>query len=56
MLLLVDFQGMKIREIAEVLGKKTSTVKVQIHRARRALRDVLDAESGEMLATKREIG
>ncbi len=45
------FQGMKIEEIARILEKKTSTVKVQIHRARKALRGALElgAECGAVL-------
>lgn len=36
------FQGMKIEEIAGVLEQKTSTVKVRLHRARKALRGILE--------------
>lgn len=50
------FQGLRMQEIAEVLGKKTSTVKVQVHRARKALRLVLEAGTDLPLAAKREIG
>jgi RNA polymerase sigma-70 factor (ECF subfamily) len=45
------FQGMKLHEIGEVLGKSVSALKVQIHRARKSLRLVLTA--GEAAATAR---
>jgi RNA polymerase sigma-70 factor (ECF subfamily) len=35
------FQGLKLHEIAEQLGKTVSALKVQLHRARRSLRLVL---------------
>lgn len=41
-MLLHYFQGMKLAEIAETLGKKLSSVKVQVHRARKTLRLVLN--------------
>ena len=50
------FQGLRIQDIAQTLGKKTSTVKVQIHRARKALRLVLEAGADSALAAKRETG
>jgi RNA polymerase sigma-70 factor (ECF subfamily) len=50
------FQGLRLQDIAEVLGKKTSTIKVQLHRARKALRLVLEAGADPALATKRETG
>jgi RNA polymerase sigma factor (sigma-70 family) len=50
------FQGLRLQDIAEILGKKTSTIKVQVHRARKALRLVLEAETEGPLATKRETG
>lgn len=59
-MLLHYFQGMKLAEIAETLGKKLSSVKVQIHRARKSLRLVLDdlKETPQALppAAKRETG
>jgi RNA polymerase sigma-70 factor (ECF subfamily) len=48
------FQGLRIEEVARVLGKKTNTVKVQLHRARRALRQVLEAGRDGEAALKRE--
>jgi len=48
------FQGLKLDEVADILGKKTSTVKVQLHRARRALRRVLDPGDDMTPAMKRE--
>jgi len=50
------FQGLKIEEVARMLGKKTNTVKVQLHRARHALRRVLESSrEGDPIA-KRETG
>jgi RNA polymerase sigma-70 factor, ECF subfamily len=48
------FQGMKIEEIAQVLEKKTSTVKVQIHRARKVLRGVIEMGQEYGAVLKRE--
>ena len=50
------FQGARLQDIAATLGKKTSTVKVQLHRARKALRLVLDPGTEYPLASKRETG
>jgi RNA polymerase sigma-70 factor (ECF subfamily) len=50
------FQGLRLQDIAKALGKKSSTVKVQVHRARKSLRLVLEAGSEPALATKRETG
>lgn len=50
------FQGRRLQDIAQSLGKKTSTVKVQVHRARKALRLVLEAGAAQPLASKRETG
>ena len=50
------FQGMKLHEIAEVLDKTVSALKVQIHRARKALRLVLTARCEPGLDVKRETG
>jgi RNA polymerase sigma-70 factor (ECF subfamily) len=50
------FQEMKLQEIAEVLGKTVSALKVQIHRARKSLRLVLTAPSEPGLDVKRETG
>jgi RNA polymerase sigma-70 factor (ECF subfamily) len=50
------FEGMKLREIADALGKTVSALKVQIHRARKALRDVLEAEAACAPAARRETG
>lgn len=40
------FQGMKVKDIAAALGKNLNSVKVQIHRARKALRLVLAEDHG----------
>jgi len=50
------FQEMKLQEIAEVLGKTVSALKVQIHRARKSLRLVLTAPCEPGLDVKRETG
>lgn len=41
-LVLHDLQGMKNREIAEVIGVSLSTVKIRLHRARNKLREYLN--------------
>lgn len=48
------FQGMKMRDIAQLLDRNLNSVKVQIHRARKALRLVL-AEPTAAPAAQREI-
>lgn len=42
MFVLHDLQGMKNREIAEVIGVSLSTVKIRLHRARNKLRESLN--------------
>lgn len=42
-LVLYDVEGYKHREIAEMLGVAVGTVKSQVHRARRLLRETLEA-------------
>jgi len=42
-LVLHDLQGLKNREIAEILDISLSTVKIRLHRARNKLRESLDA-------------
>jgi RNA polymerase sigma-70 factor (ECF subfamily) len=42
-LVLHDLQGLKNREIAEVLGCSLDTVKIRLHRARNKLREALNA-------------
>lgn len=48
------YQGLKIKDIADLLDKNLNSVKVQIHRARRALRLVLTSPRAD-LAEQREI-
>ncbi|MBU0741652.1 RNA polymerase sigma factor [bacterium] len=48
------FQGLKLDEVAGMLGIKTSTVKVQLHRARQVLRRVLEPGRECDPAVKRE--
>ncbi len=55
-LILHYFQGLKIEEVARVLGKNANTVKVQIHRARRALRRVLEPAGDNNPVARRETG
>ena len=50
------FQGMKLREIADALGKSVSALKVQIHRARHSLRPVLEAEGFGNTLARRQTG
>ena len=50
------FQEMKLQEIAPVLGKTVSALKVQIHRARKSLRLVLTTPCEPGLDVKRETG
>jgi RNA polymerase sigma-70 factor (ECF subfamily) len=50
------FQGMKLREIAEALGKTVTALKVQIHRARHTLRPVLEAQGLEPALARRQTG
>jgi RNA polymerase sigma-70 factor (ECF subfamily) len=42
-LVLGDLQGLKNREIADVLDVSLATVKIRLHRARAKLREALDA-------------
>ena len=49
------FQGLKLTEIAEMLDVSPSAVKVRVHRARRALRLVLDKPERDC-AAKQETG
>ena len=50
------FEEMKLSEIAGLLGKTVSALKVQIHRARKSLRLVLTAPCETGLDVKRETG
>ena len=50
------WQGMKLQEIADALGKTVSALKVQVHRARRSLRTVLEADADLAPAARRETG
>lgn len=44
--ILADYAGYAHREIAEILGSSVSAVGVHVHRARRRLRRLLDADGG----------
>lgn len=48
------FQDMRIEDIARVLEQKTGTIKVRLHRARKALRTILDPIAGCGPAAERE--
>ncbi len=50
------FQGMKLAEIAEALGKTVSALKVQVHRARRSLRTVLEDQEAWEPTARRQTG
>ncbi len=50
------FQEMKLQEIATVLDKTVSALKVQLHRARKSLRLVLSVPCETTLDMKRETG
>lgn len=50
------FQDMKLHEIGQALGKTVSALKVQIHRARRSLRLVLNGAAELPPAARRELG
>ncbi|MBD3220309.1 sigma-70 family RNA polymerase sigma factor [bacterium] len=49
-------QGLKLREIAELIDANVSSLKVRIHRARKALRAVLEASDEPPLAARHENG
>ncbi len=50
------YQGMKLREIADCLGKTVAALKVQIHRARKTLRPLLEAEGCGAPTARSEMG
>ena len=50
------YQGLKLREIADLLDKNVNSLKVRIHRARKALREVLDATTADATPARRESG
>ena len=56
MMMMHYFQGLKVREIADHLGLNINSVKVRIHRARKALRMVLDDAHGDASTAKRMTG
>jgi RNA polymerase sigma-70 factor (ECF subfamily) len=43
-----DLEEMSTAEVAEMLGVSTNVVKVRLHRARQALRTLLEREFGGM--------
>jgi len=47
-------QGLKLREIADLLGANVNSLKVRIHRARKTLREVLDRPARPTLAARAE--
>ena len=46
-LLLRDFEGLSTDEVAEILDISTSNAKVRLHRARLALRKLIEQEGGD---------
>ncbi len=50
------WQGMKLHEIATALDLNLNSVKVRVHRARKALRAVLDEQAAETATAKRMNG
>ena len=50
------YQGLKLREIADLLDKNVNSLKVRIHRARKVLREVLDATAADATPARRESG
>ncbi|MCP4574240.1 MAG: RNA polymerase sigma factor [bacterium] len=50
------YQGMKLREIAACLGKTVAALKVQIHRARKTLRPLLEAQGCGAPTARSETG
>ena len=51
------YQGLKLQEIADLLGKNVNSLKVRIHRARKALREVLEETAVDPVsAARRESG
>jgi RNA polymerase sigma-70 factor (ECF subfamily) len=49
-------QGLKLREIAELIGANVNSLKVRIHRARKTLREVLTRAGEPPLAARGENG
>lgn len=50
------FEGLRLQDIAAALGKTESAVKVQVHRARKSLRAVLETGGEGGLAARRQTG
>jgi RNA polymerase sigma-70 factor (ECF subfamily) len=50
------YEGLKYREIAEILDSNENAVKARVHRGRQALRRVLTGNGDEDLAARRETG
>jgi RNA polymerase sigma-70 factor (ECF subfamily) len=42
LLILVEYEGMALSEVAEVVGADVGAIKVRLHRARRKLRRALE--------------
>jgi RNA polymerase sigma-70 factor (ECF subfamily) len=54
LILLHYWQGLKLKEIAASLGENEGTLKVRLHRARKALRRALDQTTATPLAARQE--
>ncbi len=50
------YEGLKYREIAEILDSNENAVKARIHRGRQALRRILTGNGDEELTARRETG
>ena len=50
------YEGLKYREIAEILDSNENAVKARVHRGRQALRRILTGSGNEDLAARRETG
>lgn len=50
------FQGLRLQEIADALGKTETAVKVQVHRARKSLRAVLELGGDPEVLARRQTG
>lgn len=50
------FQGLRLQDVAAALGKTETAIKVQVHRARRSLRAVLEQDADLAPLVRRQTG